>query len=166
MALSAVNKGLRDNNVCGLQWDWEVRIPEVDRSVFVIPPEEFKSRRAHVVILNDVAWSVVEAQRDLDSIWVFPYRGGRVERMNNSAWQRARRKAALRPVRIHDLRHTFACRLRAAGVPQEDREALLGHANHCMAGHYASADVGRLTRQANLVLNRQETRTVLRVAKG
>ena len=46
----------------------------------------------------------------------------------------------------------------------EDREVLLGHANHSMAGHYASADVGRLLKQANLILNRQETRTVLRVA--
>jgi site-specific recombinase XerC len=86
--------------------------------------------------------------------------------MNNTAWQRVRREAGLRAVRIHDLRHTFACRLRAAGVSAEDREALLGHANHSMAGHYASADVGRLLKQANLVLNRQETRTVLRVANA
>ena len=35
-----------------------------------------------------------------------------------------------------------------------------------MSGHYASADVGRLVKLANLVLNRQETRTVLRVANG
>jgi hypothetical protein len=67
-------------------------------------------------------------------------------------------------VRIHDLRHTFACRLRAVGVSMEDREVLLGHANHSMAGHYASADVGRLLKQTNLILNREETRTVLRVA--
>ena len=70
----------------------------------------------------------------------------------------------LRAVRIHDLRHTFACHLRAVGVSMEDREVLLGHANHSMAGHCASADVGRLLKQANLILNRQETRTVLRVA--
>jgi len=84
--------------------------------------------------------------------------------MNNNAWQRVRREAGLQGVRIHDLRHTFACRLRAVGVSMEDREVLLGHANHSMAGHYASADVGRLLKQANLILNRQETRTVLRVA--
>ncbi|MBC8087836.1 MAG: hypothetical protein H7Z40_11270 [Phycisphaerae bacterium] len=48
--------------------------------------------------------------------------------MNNNGWQRARRRAGLRSVRIHDLRHTFGCRLRAAGVSAEDREALLGHA--------------------------------------
>jgi hypothetical protein len=35
-----------------------------------------------------------------------------------------------------------------------------------MSGHYASAEVGRLVELANLVLNRQETRTVLRVANG
>ena len=29
--------------------------------------------------------------------------------MNNTAWQRARREAVLRAVRIHDLRHAFAC---------------------------------------------------------
>jgi integrase len=126
-------------------------VPEVGRSVFVIPPEAFKSKRAHVVILNDAAWSIVQAQRGLDPIWVFPYRGRRMTTMNNTVWQRERQVAGLRAVRIHDLRHTFACRLRAAGVSAEDREALLGHANHSMAGHYASADVGRLLKQANLV---------------
>ncbi len=160
----AVNTGLRESNVCRLQWTWEVAVPEVGRSVFVIPPEAFKSKRAHVVILNDVAWSIVREQRGKDPIWVFPYRGGPVATMNNTAWQRARRESGLRPARIHDLRHTFACRLRAVGVSMEDREVLLGHANHSMAGHYASADVGRLLDKANLILNREETRTVLRVA--
>ena len=166
MVLFAVNTGLRESNVCGLEWTWEVRVPEIGRSVFVIPPEAFKSRRAHVVILNDVAWSIIESQRGLHPIWVFAYRGKSVSTMNNTAWQRARREEGLQAVRIHDLRHTFACRLRAAGVSVEDREVLLGHANHSMAGHYASADVGRLLRQANLVLNREETRTVLRVANA
>ncbi len=48
----------------------------------------------------------------------------------------------------------------------EDREVLLGHANHSMGGHYASADVGRLLKQANPILNREETRTVLRIANA
>lgn len=67
-------------------------------------------------------------------------------------------------MRIHDLRHPYACRLRAVGVSMEDREVVLGHATHSMAGHYASADVGRLLEQTNLILNREEARTVLRVA--
>jgi hypothetical protein len=31
--------GLRESNVCALEWAWEVGAPELDRSVFVIPPE-------------------------------------------------------------------------------------------------------------------------------
>jgi integrase len=166
MVLFAVNTGLRESNVCGLQWTWEVPVPEIGSSVFVIPPEAFKSKRPHVAILNDVAWSIIEEQRGQHPIWVFPYRGRAVATMNNTAWQRARREAGLQAVRIHDLRATFACRLRAVGVSMEDREVLLGHANHSMAGHYASADVGRLLKQANLILNREETRTVLRVANA
>ena len=62
---------------------------------------------------------------------------------------------------MRNYRHTYATRLRAAGVPAEDREVLLGHANHSMAGHYASADIGRLIKQANLVLNQDGTCTVV-----
>ncbi len=166
MALFAVNTGLRDSNVCGLQWQWEVAVPEVGRSVFVIPPEAFKTKRPHVAILNDVAWSIIESQRGKHPIWVFPYRVRRIGKMNYNGWQQARHELGLPLVRVHDLRHSFACRLRAAGVSAEDREALLGHANHSMAGHYASADVGRLLKQANLILNRSGTQTVLCVADG
>lgn len=166
MALFAVNTGLRADNVCGLQWQWEVPVPDIGRSVFVIPAENFKTKHDHVAILNDAAWSVVQAQRGLHPIWVFPFRGHRIDTMNNTGWQRARREAGIPQVRVHDLRHTFACRLRAAGVTAEDRSALLGHAVHSMSGHYASPDVERLLDQANMVLNRQDGVTALRVANG
>jgi len=52
MVLFAVNTGLRES-VCKLQWEWEVTVPEVRRSVFVIPPEAYKTRRAHVVEPTD-----------------------------------------------------------------------------------------------------------------
>ena len=143
-----------------------MRIPELKRSVFVIPAPEFKSRRPHVLILNDAARSIIEAQRAKHPIWVFPYPGKRVNGMNNTAWRRARRDANLSGVRVHDLRHTFATRLRAAGVPEEDRAAPLGHALRTMPEHYASADIGRLVDLANRVLERVGTTTVLRVANG
>ena len=47
-----------------------------------------------------------------------------------------------------------------SGSGQSVRKMLLGHANHGMAGHYASADVGRLIKLANLVLKREGTCTV------
>ena len=166
MALFAVNTGLRDSNLCGLQWMWEVPVPEIGRSVFVVPPEAFKSKRAHVVILNDAAWSIVQSQRGKHPIWVFPYRGKPVQTMNNTAWQNARRAVGLSKVRVHDMRHTYGARLRAAGVPAEDWAALLGHACRSMPELCASPDIVRLTLLANRVLERIQTVTVLRVVNG
>jgi hypothetical protein len=65
------------------------RWPEAGRSVFVIPAEAFKARRAHVVILSDAAWSIVQTQRGLHPIWVFPFRGRRLGTMNNTCLQRS-----------------------------------------------------------------------------
>ena len=131
------------------------------------PPTGSSPSATHVVILNDVG--LVDhpgATRPASDLGVPVSRAAhRDDEQQRLADRRAAMSACAR-ARVHDLRHTFACRLRAAGVSVEDRAALLGHADHSMAGHYASADVGRLLRQANLVLNRQETRTVLRVANG
>lgn len=30
MALFAVNTGCRDKEICGLLWDWELKVPELD----------------------------------------------------------------------------------------------------------------------------------------
>lgn len=175
MALFDVNTGLRDENVCGLRWAWEQRIPEVERSVFIIPASEYKTGVPHVAILNDTAWSIIEAQRSRrddpkdpgsSEEYVFTYAGHRVGTMNNNGWQTARKEAGLSIVRVHDMRHTFATRLRLSGVPQEDRNALMGHSGASMPEHYASADIGRLIELANLAMTRQGTKTLLRVVNG
>ncbi len=175
MSLFGVNTGLRDENICGLRWSWEQWVHEVNRSVFIIPGSEYKTGVPHVAILNDAAWSIVEAQRirrdnDEDkgstADFVFTYRNHRVDTINNNGWQKARREAGLEGVRVHDLRHTYSSRLRLAGVAQEDRNSLMGHGGRSMPEHYSSADIGRLIKLANLALDRQGTRTLLRVVNG
>ncbi|MBK9704756.1 MAG: site-specific integrase [Betaproteobacteria bacterium] len=123
MVLFAVNTGLRESNVCGLEWAWEVAVPEVGRSVFVIPPEAFKSKR-DVVILNDIAWSIVQAQRGRDPIWVFHYRGQRVRTMNNRLAARATRSGTASRALIR-VRGLAAC-VAPPGGPAEDREVPCG----------------------------------------
>lgn len=180
MVLFAVNTGARDENVCGLRWAWEVEVPEVGRSVFVVPAAEFKSKRPHVLVLNDVAWRIVQEQRGRHAEFVFVYRRERVvnltkppvmpyrrvDTMNNTAFQAARKAAGLPGMRVHDLRHTYGQRLRAAGVPEEDRALLLGHAVAGMAQHYATATVARLVALANSVLQTDDRTTLLRVVNG
>ncbi|MDO9104916.1 MAG: tyrosine-type recombinase/integrase [Methylovulum sp.] len=72
--------------------------------------------------------------------------------MNNSAWQKARKRAGLvNKARVHDLKHTFGHRLRAANVSFEDREDLLGHKSSRMTTHYSSANLGNLIAAAERV---------------
>lgn len=178
--LFALNTGARDDNVCGLKWQWEVKVPELSRSVFVIPSEEFKGKRTHVLILNDVAWKVVEACRGEHEEYVFVYRRERVknfniapvmpyrriETLNNTGWQAARNAIGMPKLRVHDLRHAFGQRLRDAGVTEEDRALLLGHAIQGMPQHYATATVARLVEAANSVSMTVDRTTLLRVVNS
>ena len=66
---------------------------------------------------------------------------------------------------MHDLRHTFGHRLRAAGVSFEDRQDLLGHKSTRMTTHYSSPDLIRLF-DAAILLCEKRPATVLRVAVG
>ena len=180
MVLFALNTGARDANVCRLRWEWERQLPELGRSVFVIPPAEFKTNRTHVLILNDAAWSVVQECRGMHPDFVFTYRRERVKNlhlapamdykpiatMNNTAFQNARSAAGLERMRVHDLRHTFGQRLRDAGVPEEDRALLLGHAIDGMPQHYATATIARLVEMANKVKETFDRTTLLRVVNG
>jgi len=81
MALYKVNSGSREQEVVKLRWDWEIPIPELNTSVFLIPADfggrhessGVKNGDERLVVLNNVAKSVIEGQRGLDPVWVFPY---------------------------------------------------------------------------------------------
>jgi len=166
MVLFKVNTGCREQEVCKLQWDWELEVPELDTSVFIVPSKfggrsgkgGVKNKEDRVVVLNRVARSVIEAQRGKHSLYVFPIEGKAMHRMNNSAWDsataRAAEKLALEDsklvneefyhLRVHDLKHTYGRRLRAAGVSNETRKVLLGHTNGDITTDYSAGEISEL----------------------
>ena len=73
------------------------------------------------------------------------------------AWLRARERAGLTQVRVHDLKHTFGRRVRASGVSFEDRQDLLGHRSTRMTAHYSAPELSRLLKSANQVFERKGT---------
>jgi integrase len=187
MAFFKVNTGCREQEVCKLRWDWEISVPELETSVFLIPAD-FGGRHARsgvkngderLVVLNSVARSIIEKQRGVNKDWVFPFNDTAMHRMNDTAWKKARVRAAklwqeknLRPahpgylsIRIHDLKHTFGRRLRAAGVTEEDRKALLGHKNGSITSHYSGAELGHLIEAANMVSATDSRGPVLTILK-
>jgi integrase len=170
MALFKVNTGTREQEVCGLKWSHEVKVPEFNTSVFLIPAERVKNGEERLVVLNRVARSIVDSLRGKHSEFVFVQESKNKEPrpicgINNTAWQSARARAAkkwaetkgesaaegFRRVRVYDLKHTFGRRLGAAGVSFEDRQDLLGHKSGRMTTHYSQAELSKLIEAAEKV---------------
>jgi integrase len=120
------------------QWDWEVDVPELHTSVFIIPGGRVKNGDERLVVLNRTARSVIEA----------------------------RSRANLPLARVHDLKHTFGRRLRAAGVSLEDRQDLLGHRSARITTHYSAAELSRLIEAAEHVCEQNGRRPELVVLRG
>jgi integrase len=133
MALFVLNNGVRDDVVCSLRWEWEIRVPQLGVSVFEVPPRHVEGRkRARVVVCNSVAQSIVESVRGQHQEFVFVWRRERrtrtdleplmdyrpIETMNNTGWQRARAAIGIADLHVHDLRHTVGMRLREPACPE------------------------------------------------
>lgn len=151
MVLFALNTGLRDQEICGLKWMDECKVSGLDTSVFIITEERAKNKHERIVPINSVAQSIVQSKRGNDCDYVFDFNGRRLDRINNKAWRKAREAVGLKDVRVHDLRHTFGMRLRAAGVSFEDRQDLLGHHAGRITTHYSKAEISNLIDCAELL---------------
>ena len=167
MALFAVNTGCREQEICKLCWDWEIKIPSLPHLLlFLIPSELVKNGEERLVVCNEIARGVVESRRNVHSRYVFTYQGKPVKRMNATAWRKARERVHLEHVRVHDLKHTFGRRLRAEGVSFEDRQDLLGHRSGRITTHYSSAELQNLYEAANKVCSKKQSGIVLTLVRG
>jgi integrase len=184
-----INAGPRDQECCGLKWDWEVRVPELDsngieRTVFLLPAKRNKNKQPRVLMLNDVAQAIIEEMRGKHPVYVFTWVNSegvrdRIGRLRNSGWVNARRRAASKyfeefgepapkgfeRLRVHDLRHTFGRRLRAAGVSKEDRKDLLGHKSRDVTTDYSAVELQNLLEAVNRITKSRKSPapTVLRL---
>lgn len=114
--LFATNTGVRKAELFGLKWTDMVPLPDLDTFVFVL--RETKNSKDRAVICNSIARRAVSHMKGNGSEYVFP---AGMCRQSGKTWANAWIRAGLPKdplVRkgIHNLRHTFAHRLRACGV--------------------------------------------------
>jgi integrase len=131
-------------------------VPELDTSIFVVPRRLVKNGLDRYVVLNRVARSIVDGCRGKQPGRSCTCKGHPITKIYNSGWKAARRRAAVRygkelqrpcpqefkSLRVHDLRHTFGHRLRAAGIGFEDRKVLLGHKSDHVTTPYSAPEIG------------------------
>ena len=106
-----------------------------------------------------------ERVKNIDKEPVMPY--DRIETMNNTGIPGCPQGGRLGGVRVHDLRHTFGQRLREAGVQEEDRALLLGHARRRACRSTTPRRRSRVwSSLANKVTRDARSTTLLRVING
>jgi len=146
----AAYAGLRRGELVALRWrdvHFALRKLVVSRTISAnVESTSTKSRRAREVPLPDQAAGALDrlSQRgDFTSSddFVFANRLGR--RLDGSAVRRrvdrARERAGLRPLRFHDLRHTYGSLLVAGGIDLASVKSAMGHSRITTTERYLHA---------------------------
>jgi integrase len=155
--LTAAMTGLRQSELLGLRWrdiDWATQRIRV-RNTFVrgehsTDGKSDLSTRRSVPMASRLAgeldlWSKRTVYGgDDELVFAHPQKGTPLDRSKLSKrFKAACVDAGVRPVRFHDLRHTFATRLAASGTPIRTIQEFLGHADSKTTqiyAHYAPSE--------------------------
>jgi len=145
--LCALHTGMRSGELAGIQWpdvDWHGKFLEVRRQVVngEVTSLKTKNGRRRIDLSDDLLEALSNLRRQMQeeamrqgrneiTEWVFAENGG-FTYMNNVKsrnFKRVLRKAGIRDIRFHDLRHTFASQLLSNGTNILYVSQQLGHAN-------------------------------------
>ena len=137
----AINTGLRKGSQYSLTWDM------VDFRGRMLNIPRTKNEEPLHVPLNDAAVAALRVVHDRGDgrgrVFQSAKTGEPLE--NGRHWfDDAVMKAGIKNFRWHDLRHTFASRLRMKGAPLEDIADLLGHKSLTMTRRYAHLGPNKL----------------------
>jgi integrase len=139
MYLTAAMTGLRQGELLGLRWrdvDWTAQRIRVRRN-FVRgefgSPKSKRSTRS-VPLTRRVAAELERLSQDSpykgddELVFAHPLTGKPIDRSKLlKRFKAALKRAEVRPVRFHDLRHTFGTRMAAAGIPMRTLQEFMGH---------------------------------------
>lgn len=164
MLLMALRTGMRLGELCGLQWrdvDFQRKILTVQRSlVRGVLGTPKNNRIRHIPLTEDLCRSIYERRNKHTFVFHQPNGDPLSDGMGENAMRRACKKAGIRYIGWHTLRHTFASQLVSEGIPLNAVQELLGHSSIVMTMRYAHLAPSAL-RCAVDVLERAENREVL-----
>jgi len=133
IVIAALDTGMRRGEILAQRWEDIDFARELLWATHSKTPEGEAREIPFTKRLFQMLWESRE-----DEGLIFTFKNQPVHRVK-TAWKAAIRRAGIRPLRFHDLRHTFNTRLMEAGVMQEVRKALMGHSSgedvHSMYTH-------------------------------
>lgn len=119
--VAAVDAGLRRGEILRQRWE------DVDftRRLLYVSHSKTPEGEAREIPFTNRLFSLLSELRQ-ESGLIFTYKGKPIHKIK-TAWKAAIRRAGIRYIQFHYLRHTFNTRLLELGVTREVRMALLGH---------------------------------------
>ncbi len=133
IVLTALHTGMRRGEILGLKWS------QVDLEAGAITILQSKNGRVRKIPINDILKAaLLELKRTATQEHVFVSNKTKAPIGKfQTAWLTAIRKSGIIRCRFHDLRHTFASYLVAAGTDLVTVKELLGHSDIKMTSRYA-----------------------------
>ena len=121
IVITALDTGMRRGEILHQRWD------DVDfaRRLLYVTHSKTPEGEAREIPLTQRVFDLLSTLRK-DSGLIFTFGGLPIHSLK-TGWKAAIRRAGIRYIRFHYLRHTFNTRLLELSVPREVRMALLGH---------------------------------------
>ena len=142
----ALATGCRAREIADLEWN---RVDLQRRTAWL---DQTKNGTPRGVPLNRDAVAVLEGQLGKHPQFCFTYRGKPIRwELTNTAWKNATRKADLKDVRFHDLRHTWASWHRQSGTSCDELKDLGGWKSRVMVDRYAKFSTDNLAEAASRI---------------
>jgi integrase len=136
---------MRKTEALLMQWEWT----DLPGRKILVPPDATKSNRKRTVPIPEPLAAVLEAlpQPHRGRVWPFSSSSGRI----NQAYRDGQQHAGVRPLKLHNLRDTYAVNMLLSGVPLAVVSRILGHADvNTTIKHYAAIAGEELTIAARL----------------
>jgi integrase len=160
--LSALRTGMRLGELCALRWedvDLVARCIVVRHAIWQGHVGTPKSGKEREIPIADDLLKALNGHHHLRGELVFYAPDGSALRhnvMQHALW-RAARRAGLRRIGWHTLRHSFASHLTMRGVPLRVIQELMGHATVQMTMRYSHLAPGMKVDAVNLLARRSAT---------
>lgn len=136
MIIAALDTGMRRGEITHQLW----QDIDLSRKLLYVTQSKTPEGEMREIPLTSRFADLLSGMRR-DHGLVFTYKEDPV-RIIKRSWKSALRRAGVRHMRFHDLRHTFNTRLMEAGVIQEVRMALMGHSSgHSVHSTYTHVEL-------------------------
>lgn len=167
LLLLELSTGLRRGEICALQWnDLNFRTGElrIDRQVhringeLVISPPKTKAGNRSIILPPPVLAVLTEYKKEVSSRWMFPSPVSKDSPRDPAAVRKQLtailKRAECKPIRFHDLRHTFATASLEHGMDVKTLSAVIGHVSSATTLNVYSHITEEMRRTAALKIDR------------